>query len=424
MPRASRQPAAGKTSNACNSGGPPPAQSGGRLYGKGAKGAVYDTTCNVNDPDTMCQRLSTTQGWSPYKLTLHFLSDETPKVLENDGDISAFLGKATADPSIVAKYFMSSWRSSNAGEHFKSELASIRQVRGIIGDQTAIADVEGVIGFAADIPWKGVQYYVFNARCDASLAQRLTRLEHQEFRALVGNILSTLAELQKKAFLHGDIKPDNIMLCGGTYKLVDWELAKPASVVAANLRNSTHSLGARAYTSPLLFFLVYGMRVNMLGVFTGWKEGHMFNRDSLKAFKVILGQVNNAVQAIINAHGDDREAVYRQYHGTFDLFNFGMVLVKALIFAYVRKDNYDGMWETYMAFAKRCVLLREEGAGPFYSPMEALQEWVALFNAPQAGGANKSKKRINSKGKKGHETVHIGPRGGRYVIRGAKIVYV
>ena len=82
----------------------------------------------------------------------------------------------------------------------------------------------------------------------------------KELFNMASQIITTLALLQKNHITHRDIKPQNILIVNGHYKLCDFgeiRIMKREGIVVQRIR------GSELYMSPILFF---GLRQNMIQV--------------------------------------------------------------------------------------------------------------------------------------------------------------
>ena len=116
---------------------------------------------------------------------------------------------------------------------FGDELVKIMTIKEIYGVNferyTTFYEYEGCIGFTIrfrDLPREDYNFTVGST----STQEIYVLLQHKcesitknsDFRKLVGDIQPVLSALHEAGFVHLDIKPDNIVLCGDTYKLIDY----------------------------------------------------------------------------------------------------------------------------------------------------------------------------------------------------------
>ena len=94
----------------------------GRIYGKGAKGLVMDTKCDVTDNETLCKKLE-----SPQIDTLTLYGFDAKREITSRDDITKFKDQVLSIDNLVIKYFFK--RDSKAD--FMNEVNSIKKVKNI-----------------------------------------------------------------------------------------------------------------------------------------------------------------------------------------------------------------------------------------------------------------------------------------------------
>ena len=93
-----------------------------------------------------------------------------------------------------------------------------------------------------------------------SRRQNKSYYSEKELFNIASELIHTLSLLQKNHITHRDIKPQNILIVNGYYKLCDFgeiRIMKREGVVVQRIR------GSELYMSPILF---YGLRANMIQV--------------------------------------------------------------------------------------------------------------------------------------------------------------
>jgi hypothetical protein len=111
---------------------------------------------------------------------------------------------------------------------FENELAENRRVIKIFNDQaekyliiSALPPFQGkdVIGCIVYLYVGEPIYVCFSTKCENNFTPDLDKL--------IADILESIEILQIISYKHNDIKLDNIVKCGDTYKLIDWEQTYP-----------------------------------------------------------------------------------------------------------------------------------------------------------------------------------------------------
>jgi len=241
----------------------------------------------------------------------------------------------------------------------------MQNVYKIIGDSTAIPKVkitvdgldELIIGFVIN----DTELYVLNTRCSKTLSKQFKTITIDELTKCITDILDVLVKLDNNKYVHGDLKPDNIMLCNSKYMLVDWELSTSHEELKNRIfERKDYNVGARAYSSPLLHYITYGRQLNIIAMFSLLQEGF-----KAKSFDQELDRINDKISQIIQNGYGDQIRLFDYYKSTFDLFNLGIVILKAL----AHKEHTDDLeWNRIRIFAQKCTLSDED---PFLNPQAA-----------------------------------------------------
>lgn len=116
---------------------------------------------------------------------------------------------------------------------FVDELVKIKTIKGIYGvnfeTYTTFYEYDGCIGFT--IRFRDLPREDYNFMVDSRPTQEIyVLLQHKcepitkksDFGKIVRDIQPALDALHMEGYVHMDIIPDNIVLCGDTYKLIDY----------------------------------------------------------------------------------------------------------------------------------------------------------------------------------------------------------
>jgi hypothetical protein len=147
---------------------------------------------------------------------------------------------------------------------------------------------------------------------------------------MLSDLLQSLEVLRVHRYLHNDIKLENIILCGSTYKFIDWGQAGSFKQL---------HMGDMIGTSPIKWYLMGFPEIyteNIMALRT-----HMVNSDFRfsELFLDVHKQVQIEYEEIV-ASSPSFKSLVRKYTDTFDVFMVGMMLLRA-----IHKYNLDqGKW--------------------------------------------------------------------------------
>ncbi len=217
------------------------------------------------------------------------LINEIPKnIEENNNDItqieprgqlnlSEFIQIRQIGKGTFGKIFSVKWKKNDKIYALKKEIFNDEEfvekrknVVKIIGDFLKKTNNKGVIHIYSNLCQKIKEEYKYyelmelgemdweqeiNARREQNLFYSEKELINISFQ-----IIRTLSLMQKNHITHRDIKPQNILIVNGKYKLCDFgeiRLMEREGIVVQRIR------GSELYMSPILF---YGLRANMIQV--------------------------------------------------------------------------------------------------------------------------------------------------------------
>ena len=145
-------------------------------------------------------------------------------------------------------------------EYFE-EAKNIQNITHIIKDFEEKTNSGGIIKIYGDICLNKnniYYYYTLMERCERDAEQECilrnnyqTYFTEQNLVDILCQLIITCSSLQKHSICHGDIKPQNILILNGIYKLTDFgevKITNPKEKIEQEIR------GTELYMSPILFF--------------------------------------------------------------------------------------------------------------------------------------------------------------------------
>ena len=181
-------------------------------------------------------------------------------------ELSKEIGKGT-----YGKIYTVKWKLNNKFYALKREklnnLAGVKKRQNtfkIIRDFVKNTNSRGLVNIYSNLYLKKEQYFYYYElmeMCDKDFEQEIKFrgsyylfYTENEFRNIMCQLITTLATLQKNHITHRDIKPQNILVVNGLYKLCDFgeiRVMQREGIVVQRVR------GSELYMSPILF---YGLR--------------------------------------------------------------------------------------------------------------------------------------------------------------------
>ena len=176
------------------------------------------------------------------------------------------IGKGT-----YGKIYMARWKLNNKFYALKEEI--LKDISGVRKRQSIFKIIRGFIQktnckevvniYSNSYIQKGLNfnYYELMELCDKDFEKEIkTRSRYylfyteSELQSIMLQLITALASLQKNHITHRDIKPQNILVVNGQYKLCDFgeiRVMQREGIVVQRIR------GSELYMSPILF---YGLR--------------------------------------------------------------------------------------------------------------------------------------------------------------------
>ncbi len=325
-----------RISNIAPKKGEPKEMNGGDLYGKGAKGQVYDLACV--DAQSVCAMLAQSLGAHGFP-EIEVLTINNRRHRLSHDEALRFFAHLSAAQHLVVKEFT---RSKHAVSDFSNELDGIRQLHRIFGTNlqkfTTVATLpDNIVGFTIDHR----RHFVLSRKCGQNLYSAATHMSPTDYRKMLEDVLETLAAIQKKDFYHMDLKPDNIIWCEDTrrYTVIDWERGLSGSTLKrALLKGAASSTAETPYgsnftASPIALQIYTGKPTtakyaSSLVVYGHLKhmEGYNISIPAVKEFiKFRKTRVYAPIKALLQT-SPSRESLYERFHQNFDVFSLGITI--------------------------------------------------------------------------------------------------
>ena len=159
-------------------------------------------------------------------------------------------------------------------------------------------------------------YYIFLEKCFKTLEN--IQFTPKLLNKCIKDIFEVLQILNKKQYIHNDIKPDNIILCKNRFKLIDWEnsnyIKDQSYLITKN--------GNLVFNHPIKFY-----RINV--TYFGYKfiydheiltYSYLFNK---KMPIVIAEQVEKSFNKVVEVYNKNKD----YYLKLIDLYSFAITII-------------------------------------------------------------------------------------------------
>ncbi len=159
-------------------------------------------------------------------------------------------------------------------------------------------------------------YYIFLEKCFKTLEN--IQFTPKLLNKCIKDIFKILQILNKKGYIHNDIKPDNIILCKKRFKLIDWE----NSNYIKDQSNILTKNGNLVFNHPIKFY-----RINI--PYFGYKfiydheiltYSYLFNK---KMPIVIAEQVEKSFNNVVEVYNKNKD----YYLKLIDLYSFAITII-------------------------------------------------------------------------------------------------
>ena len=159
-------------------------------------------------------------------------------------------------------------------------------------------------------------YYIFLEKCFKTLEN--IQFTPKLLNKCIKDIFEVLQILNKKQYIHNDIKPDNIILCKNRFKLIDWEnsnyIKDQSYLITKN--------GNLVFNHPIKFY-----RINV--PYFGYKfiydheiltYSYLFNK---KMPIIIAEQVEKSFNKVVEVYNKNKD----YYLKLIDLYSFAITII-------------------------------------------------------------------------------------------------
>jgi len=341
---------------------------GGALYGMGIHGRVIDiASSDPSDHDTLHSFLSdaeqhewalyvgTDSGYREVRASAQSpLSRSVMRACRLNGSGSG----SGSGAKMVAKMFVNSSRSLDISpkEAFLAELTTnMRVLSAYSADKTGVQRRQNqalttIRGLAVGAPLSGALFgisvgddvfFTLQTMCESNLDDMSVFVSRESVHAFIIDALDGLKHVHAAEILHGDVKLDNMMLCGGRHNLIDWGYA---ASFAETRELCTLTRTPRNCASPMAWFAwgasgaPHGDISQLLHTVTNAKivRKSVFVLPGFR--RLVDGAYESYVARIAALHKSHngltaavRAVVIRDMIPSFDLYNFGLVVASVAL---------------------------------------------------------------------------------------------
>lgn len=322
---------------------------GGRRYGAGKKGTVYNLACT--DDQSTCHNIVANPD---HKLIIYTYDNKRTQVPKSD--IPGFIASLAARTDLVAKRF------ADKGP-FLNEIKGIYNLKGIFGEKGLFTytsyqyfdyDNLKIVGFEY-----GKYFYIINEKCGYTVFSKLHQLSRADVDHLIADVLEIMSKYVAKDYFHGDVKLDNMMFCGNRFKMIDYEFGRVFKTLKPKLLTRKgklfkHPYGSMYITHPLQQYLYYNkipiFISSSVGLYTYVYLRHRYGL-SLGQFNklrsIIQAELIASVQELLNETKLSKSQLFEKYKRSFDTSTFGI----SVLILYVTRN----LPEKYLEFAKTLI---------------------------------------------------------------------
>jgi serine/threonine protein kinase len=210
-----------------------------------------------------------------------------------------------------------------AAKNFNNEFNSVKDIYSFMGNKikkyTTIKPLFNYNDIDIYALSYNKKYYLFQEKCMNTIDN--LKFTQNEFDKMINDINEEILLLQKHKFLHNDIKPDNIILCKGKYKLIDWDRA----YYYKKLFKTLYMRGYFLFNHPYKFYkkgiplFIYNFFVYLFKYLDNKKMSWIFD---LNIYKQMEEKIYNSANYLI--HNKKLNNNLSKY---YDNYSFALVII-------------------------------------------------------------------------------------------------
>lgn len=159
-------------------------------------------------------------------------------------------------------------------------------------------------------------YYIFLEKCFKTLEN--IQFTPRLLNKCIKDIFEVLQILNKKQYIHNDIKPDNIILCKNRFKLIDWENSNYIKNQSYNITKN----GNLVFNHPIKFYRIYVPYLGYKFIYDHeiLTYSYLFNK---KMPIVIAEQVEKSFNKVLQLYNKNKD----YYLKLADFYSFAITII-------------------------------------------------------------------------------------------------
>lgn len=324
-------------------------KTGGSLLGEGITGKTVNVGC-ISGGNSFCKEIEGKVDL--VKEIIIYDSEKGSIFLKEKKDILQFVDFVHSLHKKIAKVIKDPppFIKKSKQEIFFDELQSNRKIIDIYGTQSdmflTIAPIKykdlQILGAQVILSNASPIYVVFGQKCK----NRFQILSSHKLKVWLNHILNSLIILQKKEFMHNDIKPDNTVLCDNTFTLIDWGFACPM-----NYKDFKKSDGDDMFISPIRWYITGTSKnesFNKLIEKTKRKNKRLYTSSIWRTFFSYIEEEVNYALSLHLSH----EQLFERYKYALDVMMIGITIVEVV-------HNSNLSWRFWKPVVEKLVSHRE-----------------------------------------------------------------